>query len=380
MSFFNKTYDVIFYYPQHFNRSKYGTNPFFDPLIAICEENGFSYLLIEEPDSKTPFPRNKKAFRFGFWLYVIFGLRKIMTNFLFHDAMQKEIFIGKIINFISLKNFKANTYITISNSMINLFLGFDKDAQVFDLQHGIIYSWHPGYFKSEKIWNDFLKHDRIGLLLFGNGFKDVFNSSRSYPSKNIFVIGSPTNDIDLTFNAFNKDTILYTLQITNELNEKELKNEKTQLIDFLEKARYIIQLHNLKIALKHHPRFNDVINIDDILIQFPFVTVVNENLSDLSKLVFLHITKSSTSTFELAKASIPTYFIPNEFGNKVFFNEYAYPEFNLNFVEWIDLYRNKNSKFFEFANKINAWSLSFFEPLNKKKFLNILETKRRKLV
>ncbi|MBR7028670.1 MAG: hypothetical protein IKI05_04615, partial [Bacteroidaceae bacterium] len=41
---------VLFYYPQHFNRSAAGTNPFFDPLLQTCEEAGISYKLLEEPD------------------------------------------------------------------------------------------------------------------------------------------------------------------------------------------------------------------------------------------------------------------------------------------------------------------------------------------
>ena len=40
----DKPYNIIFYYPQHFNRGKHGTNPFFEPLISICQQKDLNYL------------------------------------------------------------------------------------------------------------------------------------------------------------------------------------------------------------------------------------------------------------------------------------------------------------------------------------------------
>ena len=59
--FFSRNKRVLFYYPQHFNRSANGTNPFFDPLIKICEKANIPYDVYEEPDPKTNRPHNIKA-------------------------------------------------------------------------------------------------------------------------------------------------------------------------------------------------------------------------------------------------------------------------------------------------------------------------------
>ena len=72
---FKKRVEVIFYYPQHFNRSKDGTNPYFDPLMKVCNENGIRYVVIEEPAGGTDKPHNSKTLRGDALLLTILILR-----------------------------------------------------------------------------------------------------------------------------------------------------------------------------------------------------------------------------------------------------------------------------------------------------------------
>ena len=69
---FKKRVDVIFYYPQHFNRSKEGTNPYFDPLIEVCNENGIRFAVIEEPSTSSDKPKNINAIK-GDMIFLIAG-------------------------------------------------------------------------------------------------------------------------------------------------------------------------------------------------------------------------------------------------------------------------------------------------------------------
>ena len=373
MTLFKTPYDIIFYYPQHFNRSEKGTNLFFDPLVAICEENGLSYLLVEEPDNKTIFPRNKKAVPFGFWLYTIIVLRKLIPTSFFKNNTQKEIFIGKIIALFTFNFFKAKTYITISNSMIDVLLGFNDKARVFDLQHGIIYAKHPGYFQSDGTLNEFLNQERIGFLLAGNGFRELFyKNNASIMEQKCRVIGNSTSEEIESSNVYSKKTILYTLQFTEDFNIDDLNIEKQELQLFLTSFQKIAIENNLSILLKHHPRYNNAIAISDILEQFPFATITNSNFEELSKSVFLHLTKYSTSAFELAKMTIPTVFITNKIAESIFHDEYQYPNYNFTLEEWIELYCTNNPTFFELAGVAKKWSNHFYEPLNKALFLSII--------
>ena len=83
-------YDIIFYYPQHFNRNKKGENPFFLQLIDICKTEDINYLIIEEPDNKTLFPRNKEAVKFDIYFYAILILRKIIPLSFFTNSEKKN--------------------------------------------------------------------------------------------------------------------------------------------------------------------------------------------------------------------------------------------------------------------------------------------------
>ena len=48
--FRKREYDVIFYYPQHFNRGNKNKNNYFKNLIESCKDKGLRFIVFEEPD------------------------------------------------------------------------------------------------------------------------------------------------------------------------------------------------------------------------------------------------------------------------------------------------------------------------------------------
>ncbi len=376
MSFFKKPYDIVFYYPQHFNRSENGTNPFFDPLISICEIHKLNYLVLEEPDSKTSYPRNKKAFKFDFWFYIIIALRKIIPGLFFTTDEGREEFIGKIIAVLTLNLFNAKCYVTISNSMINVLLGFNKKSKVYDLQHGIIYSWHWGYFNQNGQLNNYLLNERIGFLVNGIGFKDVFYKNNPFlklqKEPKVSVIGYLELKSD-KIPAPKKNIVVYTLQLTSDLNENQLLVEKNNLKIFLKSVESLFVSNGLQLFLKLHPRFNNAINLSEILELYPFVKFTDDTIENLIKNTILHITQSSTSIFEFALASIPTYLISNTVGNKIFLEEYKYPSGNLEIEDVLILFNTKNQEYLEFCLKVKKWALEYYEPFNENAVIHLIQ-------
>ena len=61
-----RRYDVVFYYPQHFNRGEYNENQFFKQLLLSCDNNNISYIVFEEPDFTIRSKRNHTAVPFDF--------------------------------------------------------------------------------------------------------------------------------------------------------------------------------------------------------------------------------------------------------------------------------------------------------------------------
>ena len=74
-----KSYSIVFYYPQHFNRNS-DQNVYFKILIKTCKENNIDYLVIEEPDFNSKCKRNKKATPFDFYFIIILLLRKLYSK------------------------------------------------------------------------------------------------------------------------------------------------------------------------------------------------------------------------------------------------------------------------------------------------------------
>ena len=103
-----KKYDVIFYYPQHFNRSLDGENVFFKDLLLTCVNNRISYVIFEEPDFATSSKRSSVAIPFDFLYLLIVFLRKINVN---NTSTSRKKFVKHIVKIR--KHFYVNSYVQI---------------------------------------------------------------------------------------------------------------------------------------------------------------------------------------------------------------------------------------------------------------------------
>lgn len=377
-----KPYDVVFYYPQHFNRGKNNTNPFFDPLIEVCEKYGLRYKVLEEPDSKTKKPKNPKAFDFSFLTYLIQFFRYLIPKFFFKTFREKEKFIGFCISILTLNRFKAKNYITISNAKVNFLTGLNKNSRVIDLQHGVIYSFHPGYFYKDSCLLDELTDKRIFFMVFGKSYAEMFfknNRNFRYDIKNrVKVIGtglglSDVFDIEKKF-----ITVLYSLQMTADFGIEKVLIEKNNLILFLKDVSSFFIEKDLQLHLKHHPRFNDIIDLSDIEREFSFVKFTNKEIDINEDNIFLHITNNSTVTFDLGKQGIPTFFINQnspELVDNIFKNEYCYPLEYYSVTEMICIYLENKELYYNDSEKVKNWCADYYQPFDEKIFIESLQLK-----
>lgn len=379
MNKFKNKYDVVFYYPQHFNRSSKGTNPFFDPLIKLCEEDKLNYILLEEPDKKTKLPRNKEAIKFDFWMYVVISLRKIFSLIFFDKTRCYDQLIGRILNFLTLYKFSSTIYITISNSMITVLSGFSKNSCVYDLQHGIIPCNHEGYFDDDGKLRKQLRIDNIGFLLYGKGFADVFLKKDEFSSisrrNKIKIVGNLLEKRDENKDHFLKNKVVFSLQMNDDFSYDDLMKKKKELQSFIELNKELFVNNKISLLLKHHPRFNDIINLDDILNKYSFVSTTSNSISELIPFVFLHITESSSCVFDFAINGIPSVIIPNNYGIKIFVDEFKYPFPFIDLEKLITEYVNNNEKYSIYCLKVKEWVAIFYEPFNNDILLSLLKKK-----
>ena len=244
----NKPYNIIFYYPQHFNRSKGGGNPFFDPLIAICKSNKLSYLILEEPDHETRFPRNKKAIRFDIYFYAIIFLRKITPRLFFKNSQKREHWIGSVIKKITFAKFNANVIFTLSNSMGGFWRGYNYKAKIIDYQHGIINKNQNGFFDNGKVSPHILENKKE-VAVWGKGFYDVFSQDKQYYENKVHVLGYSQLVDNKSRTTKYKNKIIFSLQFVPEIGIKIKQEMLIKLKKILEELNTLSDEKKPKVLL-----------------------------------------------------------------------------------------------------------------------------------
>jgi hypothetical protein len=371
-----KPFDVIFYFPQHFNRSVNGTNPFFDPLIAICEENGLLYLLLEEPDNKTNFPRNKCAYKFDVYFYLIQFLRKIVKLFFLKNFETREQLIGFILKKITLGKFSANVVFTLSNSMGGFWRGYNPEARIIDYQHGIINSTQSGFFKKGNAAAN-IRENNKEVAVWGVGFKDVFKQDKRYYKNKVHVLGySQLNEKGLKSDV-RKNKIIISLQFMPEFGIKLNQEMLFELKRVLKELNSVPNEIKHQVVLKNHPRHNNAVDLKNIIDEFDFVTLMLDKEELNYPEYLLHVTFYSTMAFEMAIKGIPTYFLVTENiinGKTQFLEEYQYP-INQNFTlqKLWSIYENDGKVWLDHSGLVKKWSMHFFAPLDKGLFLDLIQ-------
>ena len=370
----NKAYDVIFYYPQHFNRSKEGTNPFFEPLIALCEENSLHYLLLEEPDNQTRFPKNNNAIQFYIYFYAILCLRKITPLTFFKNYETREQWIGNSMKKITFGKFNSKAVFTLSNSMGGFWRGYNGKARIIDYQHGIINKTQTGFFNKGKAPSHITKNNKE-VAVWGKGFYDILNQDEEYYKNKVHVLGYPQLNKQETIKYENK--ILFSLQFVPELNAKLKKEMLIEIQKTLAELNTLSDEKKPNILLMNHPRNNNMEDLTDLIKKFKFVSILSNNEVSSKQNYLLHVTFYSTTTFEMAMRGIPTYFLSskNILHNKIFLKDYNYPiRQNTSLKKLLSLYQDNKKIRTSHAYLVKKWKNYYFQPLNKNVFLKLLMT------
>lgn len=367
--------EVVFYYPQLFNRTKNGTNPYFEPLIKLCKENKISYLVFEEPATEDKYPADKNSTKFDalFWFIII--LHKIFTKLGHYSLHESDRKIGRILDFLTFHKLRAVTYITISNSMIDVLGELNPNGNVYDLQHGIIYNGHWGYFSNKDILRPtFLLRNRR-VLLWGNIYKQFMsNLSCSYiPEDKFIVIGYPMYQQLNILQTEKEKVILVSLQFTSDISSKLTDD----ILDMLDEFVSIATANGYKILLKHHPRFSGEVNLNPLIQKYVgLIDVTDAPLTELAKIIKLQMTWGSTTTMEFAAYGIPTFFLRDnrcDWATDMFYEQYHYPLYDgmstsqvLSRIDCEQSYRND-------CHAVKNWYESAYAPFNDELMVKILK-------
>ncbi|MAW21495.1 MAG: hypothetical protein CMD16_03770 [Flavobacteriales bacterium] len=358
--FIKREYDVVFYYPQHFNRGSQDENMYFSHLINACKQEGRSYTVFEEPDFSLNSNRNKNATPFDFIFVLIILLRRMFNSEM--DARTKDVRIGVFLSKTFFRCMSFNNVVTISQSMVSIFRGINSNCIIFDVQHGIIHPNKKNYL-IEKYPDKNIIYNKMQLLLSGDSYKQLMieNDYTKYFKNNSHVIGSYIIREDLKHDSFNRN-ILVSLQFTHDHSNAE----NILLLQNLEQVINSNDDETITFYLKDHPRFNFDVNLTDLL-SLKNVKPAPIDIDDCFKLCSLQITAYSTLVFEAALKGIPTILV-NPLSKYDYFNKYFSYPFSNEIIDFSDKLFYKKSSFM-----VQEWASSYYSDFDKETFIDLLK-------
>ena len=135
---------IDFYMGPEFLRTKQNTNPFFDPIIKVCEENGIEWRVMFPKKPKVCGYPASRIVSFGIWQKVSVWFWRVVHLFWHVPAWRINLLYGRILGWFGI--LKSEFAITIAGWMATELKGANPTSRIVDVQHGVIYSQHGGYF------------------------------------------------------------------------------------------------------------------------------------------------------------------------------------------------------------------------------------------
>ncbi len=371
---------IAFMQPSQFYRTPNKTNPFFDPIMKVCDEAGVSYRIFEL--AKHLSPTSYKDVRSSYWLlyWEIFGCRLIKWFHLSERPLW--LFLGWWANILSFGRFRADLYITVAGVNLEILQGINPKARLVDLQHGVIYSKHSGYFDSNcKLWSRLFSNPQREYWLYGEGYKNCFYrhpDNTKLLGDRVRIIGDVLGaSMPVpTIKSHERDAIVFSLQFTHDYDAAKLVSIKQLIEQMFDRIVNAGLQKKYKILLKHHPRYNDCIDLTSWKCDYPWAQFTTEATAQLVARAAYHVTMHSTTTFEYASAGVPTCFLwdeTNPEGRIVMLEDYQYIGLG-DFNEMMAYFEGDKALQEKLETRVRAWFRCFYTPFDAMKFKRMLIT------
>ena len=373
---------VLFFQPKHFNRTAQKTNPFFDPIIRVCEDHGVPYRIYQpyrHPDTgyRKVYSSQylRKFVRFFKWIVLPFAKNC--------PECELERKAGVLWNVLTFGFYRADIYITVAAELAAVLPGINPKARIVDVQHGIIYSSHAGYFDCDGRLMDFLKmcYQRE-FWVYGKGFADQFFTNAENAKElgdRVHVVGDILGhkECSIVNNEENQKSLLVSLQLTSECTQCENDDMYQRTVAFLRGISTNGLWNGFPILLKHHPRYNNCFDISSLIKEFTQVQFVTDDWGVISKKICVNATLDSTVAFDLAAYGIPTYFIGSDMEEStscadIWRSDFKYPYWGMSFDRIANLMAEQHD---ETKVVLNRWFSDYYGIFNPDRIGELLKRK-----
>lgn len=372
---------VDFYTGPEFLRSKQRTNPFIDPIIAVCKANRIEYrVFVPSMKIKCGYDEaHVKSYRFIVFVHTwAWRISRLLCRV---SGLCVRRFAGSLVKFLWKDSFSSDVAVIMAGGA-ECFLYWSLNVKrIVDLQHGVIYSRHRGYFDPNGRFLGAVNKSEVSNLefwLFGQGYAECFfknpENAKDLQGR-VKVIGDVIKHQRVERDV--KNIIVVSGQFKPECSRQCLLDQVESLRKFLREVDCIFAGRGCKVLIKHHPRFKGIDALDLLYKEFPFFEETKESWEKLYVVMKIHATFSSTVVFDSASNGIVSYLIPPPNEDPVLENwfwrdDYHYPFFGKNLKEVVSLSETVGTE-----AVVRDWYLKYYEPFSEKKCLQLLTEQRR---
>lgn len=375
---------VHFFQPGQFNRTDRKTNPFFDPIIAVCEQERISYRVFCADRHRS---QSGYGERWGnSWVLFLAEVLALRCVKWFKVSPQLSFRVwGWMANLLTFGHYRADICITVAGMHLEVLQGVAPKARLVDLQHGVICSTHTGYFGGGGyVLPRLVENRQREYWLYGEGYRQCFlrnPDNVKLLEGRLHIIGDllGCQRIQLSHGfakeaLCKKDALVFSLQYTISLTQEQMKALTDDIVALLERIEQCGLNRRYRVLLKHHPRYANCYDLTELYRRFPWAKVTQSQTPELIRNAVYHLTAYSTTAFEYAAEGVPTLFFWDEAlnpeGRMIFMEEYAYP-LDRPWESMVAALADSNEAKRQ-AEEVQAWYKRFYAPFDETQCLRLL--------
>jgi hypothetical protein len=368
---------VVFLQVKNFLFSGQNTNPFFDPIISVCEKNGIDWeIWYRDRKIKTGYPKDHVR-KYG-WRDSFLTLLFIIFSRVFRLNNEKSfLYAGKILFALHILPLDIDLFIT------NVLCGLENLSYVYpniriaEVQHGVVYPGHITYFEpNTNILQKIANHPKFEFWLFGPGYLKAFTHNeynRLILNNKLSVIGALSSGHYCRHDGDIKKRIVVASQMVDIVFSQDVLIKIRKIYEaFFDEI--FNQAKDIEIIFRHHPSFHNCIDLTEWKEKYPTITY-DENASweeTYSSAYFL-VTISSTSAFDAASYGVPTLVLNGDLAGlkNLLCDSFDYPLSSLTVKQVASMSTDEYRKCQE---RVKAWYAQYYEPFNDKNCLRLLRS------
>lgn len=379
MTSYSSKVKICFVVTSEFLRSRLKTNPFIDLIIGVCDENHIPYRFLMPKGVQSGYDpclidTTPILFPIAVWFW-----RGLCLFWRVEPYRIYALFARLVRPFLPLA-LKADVFIGSGSPYAEILTPMAHRSRVIDVQHGVIYSKHGGYFNVDRTVTNFLvAFPNREIWVFGKGYADCFFKNpvngrwlgkQGTPNCRVKVIGDVVGHSALPLQEGRK-ILAFSAQLTGDFTAEVSAEMVRRMRRFFEET-YAKYGSRLRYLLKQHPRFNHC-DIEPLK-ALPYLEFTDAPWSELYPQMLVHVTFSSTVCFDCASCGIPTRFEPypenNILDSRYYQDDYSYP-----YLDWsLEQILEEQTRDPDTLHRtIRAWYETCYTPFSKENCLKLLK-------